>query len=28
MFSGKIAGECPPETPEQKIGLMMAGAVA
>jgi simple sugar transport system ATP-binding protein len=28
MFSGKIAGECPPETPEQRIGLMMAGAVA
>jgi simple sugar transport system ATP-binding protein len=28
MFAGRIAGECAPETPEKKIGLMMAGAAA
>jgi ABC-type uncharacterized transport system ATPase subunit len=28
MFAGKIAGECAPETPEKRIGLMMAGAAA
>ena len=28
MFAGKIAGECAPETPEKRIGLMMAGAHA
>jgi simple sugar transport system ATP-binding protein len=26
MFDGRIVGECPPETPEGEIGLMMAGA--
>jgi simple sugar transport system ATP-binding protein len=26
MFAGRIAGQCEPETPEKKIGLMMAGA--
>ncbi len=25
MFAGRIVGECPPETPEGEIGLLMAG---
>src|SRR5262245_45432140 len=28
MFAGKLIGECPPETSENKIGLMMAGCAA
>jgi general nucleoside transport system ATP-binding protein len=28
MCAGRIAGECPPETQEGRIGLMMAGAAA
>jgi simple sugar transport system ATP-binding protein len=28
MCGGRITGECPPETPEKQIGLMMAGAAA
>jgi general nucleoside transport system ATP-binding protein len=26
MYEGKIVGFCPPDTPEQELGLMMAGA--
>jgi simple sugar transport system ATP-binding protein len=28
MFAGKLVGECLPETPENNIGLMMAGIAA
>jgi general nucleoside transport system ATP-binding protein len=26
MYEGKIVGFCPPDTPEEELGLMMAGA--
>src|SRR6202042_2583432 len=26
MYEGRIVGFCPPDTPEQELGLMMAGA--
>ena len=28
MYEGRIVGFCPPATPEQELGLMMAGAGA
>jgi len=28
MYEGKIVGICPPDIPEQELGLLMAGATA